>query len=1009
MQARPDTIFHVARVRIHWKAYALRLSLVVLCLLLLCPVAAAGDLPWSLGRYQHTAWTSKDGAPPSISSLAQTADGLLWIGGGAGLYSFDGQRFRAFEPAAGEALLSSQILSLHVSGDGSLWIGYETGGVSQLRHGHLIHYDEHNGFSGGGITYIVETRDGAIWVTSTTGLMRLSGGQWTLVAQDKGLDGATPRGAFVAADGTLWVATDGGIYSLREHATNFVSADTRVERIIGIVPTPDGLAAQQVNGPNLLFAFAGNGLARKPVVLPTFGFPLFDRRGGLWLADAGNGIRYLADQATWLNHSSVPWQRVAQNFGVAQGLSGNYVWPVLEDRQGNIWFGTQEGLDRFRAVDLARAQMPNGMYGFGLAPGANGSVWAGSSNRPVVHITDAGIEEVDVPAFTFALYREPTDGTIWAAGRRGLWHIGAGRPIHVSDLPDAHHNSVPLAITRDTLGRLWVGMSSEKAGLYVVSDGRWQLYPLQGRAGALATDRAGAIWAGYRDNRIAIIGAGGARMLLAADGVNIGNIRTFQESRRGMWVGGSNGLGYVRDGHFRKVRFDGPVPVRDITATIFARDGSLWLHTLAGIMRIPAEAIERAEDDPAAALTYRLFDVSDGLQGLASQEVPLPSGIAGTDGRLWFSTSSGLFWIDSDHLSPVGDVPPVRIDGMLADGTFHAGADASLSKSVHAARFDFSAVTLSAPEHTRFRARLEPVDRDWRDLGNRRDINYNDLGPGTYTFRVQARTINASWDASGPSYRFFVTPAFYQTTWFRLLCGILAASLLVLAHKVRIARLATRDSARFNERLWERERIARELHDTLLQDVQAMVLHLHAIDQRFGAENPAQEDLRSMNGLAQGTLIAARESVQLLREGQPSCDDLVHGLRDVIEQLGRHYPVTCSLEVQGTQRKLDGFACSEILAIGREAILNGLRHAQAASIHVMVSYERSNIVLTVRDDGVGIDASLLDAGQKPGHWGLLGMRERAEKIRATLRIELRRAGGTDVVLRIPSKNAYRRV
>jgi signal transduction histidine kinase/ligand-binding sensor domain-containing protein len=979
----------------------------------LCLMAAvsAGDRPWTLPRFQHTAWSAKDGAPVAISTLAQTPDGILWVGGGAGLYTFDGRQFGQFTGVAGKSLMTSQVLSLCPARDGSLWIGYEGSGISHLISGALINYDANAGYVSTNTNKIVETADGTIWAASTKGLMHFSRGKWVATGVASGLKEGGVGSILMTRDGTLWTTQNGRILGLKEGSAKFFDAGVTLEskKVLDIAAAPDGLMVSYVNGPIVRYHRRGDTLSEADgAALPLFGSALFDRRGSLWITGGGSGVTHFADPQSWYSNPHALLDKTAELYRKVDGLTGDYVWPVLEDAEGDIWVGTADGLDRFRAADFALVNTPSGAHDFALAPAAQGKVWSGTSTNPVMLLDDNAVEWTSVPPFTLALYRDANDQTVWAAGRQGIWQLRPEGGVFVTPLPNDVEHRLPFALARDHQSVLWVTMTSPQGKaltLYSYADGKWTVHPDQTKVTALATSRAGELRVGHEDNRIDVISEGKTRSFTVANGVAIGKAHAFADGHEKgvLWVGGSAGLGYLREGRFHKVTLDDSTELNDITAVLFAQDGSLWVHALKGVIRISAGDVGTAEAHPDTPISYRLFDAADGVVGVAGQAIPLPSGIIGTDGRLWFSTSSGVLWVDPSRLIPRGASPPIKIGPVVVDGTTISMSNGarlpSLSHDIH---LTFNAQTLSRPESVAYRIRLEPLDDSWLEVGARNEITYATLGPGRYTFRVQSHRRGESWQEPGASLAFTVTAAFYQTYWFYALCALLLVLAALSAHMLNIRRMAKQSQVRFNERTWERERIARELHDTMLQDMQALAMHLRQFESNECNETAVQTGLASANELAANALHAARNSVKHLRDQEPRCADLIASLEDTANHLKRHYPVAIHLSVSGKVKKLQSAACEEVLAIAREAILNALKHANPTFVDVQVHFSRRHLELVVKDDGIGIQPELASQRQAEGHWGLKGMNERAATLGGALKIRPGDPHGTEVLLRVPS-------
>jgi signal transduction histidine kinase len=319
----------------------------------------------------------------------------------------------------------------------------------------------------------------------------------------------------------------------------------------------------------------------------------------------------------------------------------------------------------------------------------------------------------------------------------------------------------------------------------------------------------------------------------------------------------------------------------------------------------------------------------------------------------------------------------------------------------------YTALSLTIPERIRFRYRLEGQDQGWRDVGNRREAIYTNLGPGTYRFRVIACNNDGVWNETGAVLDFTIAPTFYQTWWFKTLCGIAGAGAIWLVYLLRVNQVALQFQMRLDDRLAERERIARELHDTLLQGVQGLMLHFDAAMKQLPPLGPARPLMEKALHVADQVLLEGRERVRGLRSAAMPLQELSILLARCGEELAEGSATTFKLAVVGSSRALDPIVLDEMYRIGREALLNAFRHSMASRIEIEITYDRAGLQLRIRDDGRGIDQETLESGM-PGHWGLSGMRERAQKLGGQLGFWSRPGAGTEVDLTIPARLAYTR-
>src|SRR5438034_2327140 len=382
-----------------------------------------------------------------------------------------------------------------------------------------------------------------------------------------------------------------------------------------------------------------------------------------------------------------------------------------------------------------------------------------------------------------------------------------------------------------------------------------------------------------------------------------------------------------------------------------------------------------------------VFDSSDGMRSRSLRSGYAPAAAKSLDGKLWFTGDDGVSVIDPSHLPFNKLPPPVHVEQFVADRkTYDASGQVRLPPLIRDLEIDYTALSLVAPEKIQFRYQLEGHDKDWQDVGNRRQAFYNDLPPGTYRFRVMACNNSGVWNETGAYFDFSIAPAYYQTTWFRLLLAIAFLMLLGVIYQLRLRQVAGQVRARMEERLEERERIARDLHDTLLQSVQGLILKFHAVATQMGRDEPAREALEKTLDHADEVLAEGRDRLRNLRATSIQFGGLPAAFERVAEETPQGADATFKTVVEGRVRELHPMVREECYWIGREAVVNALTHSNGRKVEVEITYNPRQFRLRVRDDGRGIDPKILEEGGRSDHWGLQGMRERAQKIGGQLKL-----------------------
>jgi signal transduction histidine kinase len=599
------------------------------------------------------------------------------------------------------------------------------------------------------------------------------------------------------------------------------------------------------------------------------------------------------------------------------------------------------------------------------------------------------------------------DGTVWFGGAKTLWRERQGQLESLTP-PGPDRDTQALAL--DKSGDLWA--SIVRSGVFRLKDGVWT--PFGGidalpreTAITIVRDRRDRLWFSYAGGSVAVLDGEQVRIYGAKDGLQIGNVMANHPGRIGHWLGGEFGLARFDGERFYSVRSAPELPLDGITGIVETKDGDLWLNGRPGIVHIAAIELEKSRLDPAYRVHGESLGAFDGIVGSAAMVRPLPTAIEAGDGKLWFATDTGIYGIDPARRVHNQMPPPVSIRTLTVGGqTFDPVSGLTLPVRTNAVRFDYAGLSLTAAEKVRYRYRLDGVDTDWRELTAARQALYTNLRPGHYTFHVIAANNDGVWNEQGASLAFIIPPAFVQTGWFIALCVAGGAAAVWALVRLRVRRAAVRVRRRLEERMAERERIARELHDTLLQGVQGLLLRFQVAADRIPKGEPAREMMDRALERADQVLDEGRERVKALRAPVGGAPELPQALARIVEELAPADASPFRITVEGSVRELEPIVREEVQMIAREALTNAYRHATAGKIEAEIAYGDDALTVRIRDDGKGIDGEVLREG-RPGHFGLLGMRERAKRLRAHLRIWSRPGAGTEVELRIPAAIAYR--
>lgn len=991
----------------------LRIWAGVLCALL-CSASFAIPLERTLSQLQHQSWTAKDGVPPSVGPMAQTDDGYLWLGTNAGLYRFDGVRFALFEPSSG-SLPRGYVYFIKAQPGVGLWVGWGVGGISLIRDGKVSNYGIEQGVSGGSWWGFDFDRQGGVWAAGVDGLVHFDGKQWRRIGEQQGYTAKKASAIFVDRDGTVGAFSEKGLFLKPANSAVFQKpighTDVRQPPQLG----PDGrIYFMEESSIRVIDSLARYEQADHAPIFK--GKPgeaqsmLIDRSGSLWY-ETPTGL-----------HRADP-DRLGRNeqFGKTDGLSANVIFSFFEDREGNIWLATSDGIDRFRQVDVNKVTPSNRAYILAqsrLLAGDGAVMTAAAANFDggwVALTPDGVIQNKDWLARHKRGHGQAVtrsrDSAFLLADQDGLHRVTADKKEAMIAWP-ADMGPVHLvhALMEDHDGAPWISVVA--TGVYQYQDGQWRrnaALPKEGKQTPMSmlADSQGRLWFGYADNKVALLQNGKVSLLSRDQGMDLGRVTVLYEADGQVIAGGERGLAVYRHQRFEAWTINAQ-PFADVAAVVATKAGDLWLNSAAGTMRISAGLQHFLQGVPVAPSQIRVFDAIDGRLGVASLMQQFSLAEAG-DGKIWLADGSSLSWIDPQHLLKLAMPLPVTVESLKAGNQyFRLPSAVTLAPGARDIQLNYSSPMLGTPERMRFKYRLDGYDTEWQDAGARRQAFYTGLPPGQYHFRVIAANGNDHWSEEGAGLRFTLAPNFYQTLWFKALCAGLLAWLIWLALQFRLRQTARAYKAQLDARHGERERIARELHDTLLQGMQALIIGVDSAARRLPPDQPARVKLDRLLLQADTVLGEGRKQVLDLR-GTEVYDEGVFALlsRDGA-LLAKDGELQFVCQQSGKEREMPPAACHEIYRIGMEAIVNAVRHAQAGKLAVTIRYTYRALYLEISDDGIGIPPQVLEQGGIQGHFGLPGLHERAARLHADLHIESQPGGGTLVTLRVPAQLAYAR-
>ncbi len=984
------------------------------------PPVLALDPSMEVSQYARTTWRIRNGfSLGNIYAIAQTPDGYLWFGTEFGLVRFDGVRSTPWQPPAGQHLPVQDINALLVTRDGTLWIG-TFAGLATWSGGKLTRRPE---LGDEFVASLFEDRDGTVWA----GTLEPSGGRLCAMRSGSAHCFEEPFGRAVWAlyedsSGTLWAAAESGLWRMKPGPPRRYATPTE---LIGLSQGDDGRLLIAMHGAGML-QFVGDKVEPYPVRSAINSNKLLsdrdidsnrllrDRDGGLWIGTVERGLIHVHSGRTDV-------------FTQSDGLSGNVVLSLLEDREGDVWVATTGGLDRFRELPVATISVKQGLSSDAtqaVLAATDGSIWIGAhqgltrwkNGQTTIFGKASGLPGDELQS----LFQDDR-GRMWSFTGHGLAYFREGRFVPVNALPGGKVHY----IAGDKAGNLW--LSEEKSLLHLL-EGRlveqipWSELGRSQRAEVLLSGREqGGVWLGFwagggvsyfKDRQV-------RASYTAANGLGAGGVADLQLDRDGaLWAATHAGVSRLKDGRIATLTSMNGLPCDTIHWTIEDDDHSFWLYTACGVVRIKRTEVDAWIADPKHRVETTVWDAADGvrLRSSASSEYG-PRVAKGTDGKIWFLTGEGIQVVDPRHLAVNKLPPPVRIEQIVADRKIYwqnlPGVPVSnmrLPARTHDLQIDYTALSLVAPEKVHFKYKLEGQDSDWREVIDDRQVQYSNLAPGPYRFRVIACNNSGVWNEQGDSLEFSIAPAYYQTNWFRALCAVFLMTLLWAGYQWRVRQLHHQFEMTLDARVGERTRIARELHDTLLQSFHGVLLRFQTVFQLL-PECPvdAKEKLGSAIEQAAEAITEGRDAVQGLRDSTTQTNDLALAISTLGEELvadsAGHRPAF-RVAVEGQSRDLHPLLRDEVYKIAAEALRNAFLHANAKQVEVEIRYDDERFRLRLRDDGKGIDAAILSQRGKDRHFGLPGMRERATLIGGKLTIWSEVDAGTEVELRLPADIAY---
>jgi ligand-binding sensor domain-containing protein/signal transduction histidine kinase len=954
-----------------------------------------------LARYTRHVWQASDGLPEqTVQAFAQTRDGYLWIGTSGGLVRFDGLHFTVFDRQNTPALHENSIFCLMVSHDGALWIGTEGGGLVRYARGEFRSWTAREGLSNDFVRALAEDAKGNIWAGTDNGLLRLDGG---------GFGG----GGFVRVDGTgdvpslavhsIYLDREGGLWvggskliclrggSVTEYTMRGESSQNRVKSIL---QTADGaMWVGTVSGLNRMAAGAKN-FTRVAGITGTVRILRQSSDGVLWMGTIGQGVYEFREGK--LTQITAP-----------ASLPSNTVLNFYEDSERNFWIGTQSGMLRLTEADVSIMPLPKANDSdFGtIYMDRDGSFWIGSTL--LFRMKDGAVTPTDLPGtkgdHVRNVYRD-RGGALWVGtDGDGVYRIAEGQTTHLTTREGMSNNFV-RAMTQDRDGSMWVA-ADEDLNHILWQNGRPHIVSYQMRDGlvyfstrALLEERQGDLWIGT-DRGVSHLRLG----QFVDDAVTAALKQTkvwtiHEDSDGGLWFGTrNNGLFRYRDGKLARFSATDGLPGNAIYQILEDAAGHLWLSGPNGVALVNRHELDAQAEIFPRHFAMTFYSTADMAANTEIYGGTQSSGCITPQGDVWFPSNLGPLHIPSLRRTALAP-PPLLIQSVLANGRpVSAAGPVVLRPGNGRLEFEVTPIRLRSQDGLRFRSMLEGFDSSWSAATTARTADYTNLPAGRYRFRVETFDVSNPAAVSETSIAVVQRPFFYRTWWFTAACTGLVALVVFVLYQYRVRQVRVR----FEAVLEERSRLAREMHDTVIQGCTGVSALLEALAMEGEKESRGTGLMDFARQQLRNTINEAREAIWNLRK-----PDDAHSLGDKMESMTRQvsgeFKVPVEWGMSGTPFAVTEPVAHDLLMVAREAVYNSMLHGHPAHVDVTLRYKTGELVLDLDDDGCGFDPQQPD--QRNGHhFGLKGMRERVERSGGKFHLVSAPGKGVHIEVRVPRR------
>jgi ligand-binding sensor domain-containing protein/signal transduction histidine kinase len=994
----------------------------VLLLLSANPSSGAVDNSITSSR-SHSIWDHASGFPGGhVFSMTQTTDGYLWFGTGNGLVRYDGLNFENIPRGYSNDLSNGLIPRVVTDAAGQLWAADDFTHLFRYEFGVLKGPTPDNGRHGYAVSAANKTFDGwLLFVSEFQGVVEYKHGERRVLLEPRAVP-AAPAAVAQTADGTIWIGTaERGLFQFspeKGEASLLQVPSLGNERINCLLPLANGTLL--VGTKQGLFISHGNDPFVE--VRPTLGHDEIlalasGLNGRIWIGTEGHVFKAdLKDIDAKGSLRSLDQLTVNGNRSVTA---------LFEDRDGNLWIGEPEAIERYQDDAFITYRSADGPRSEGLPCSNCGAiyvdsdqgVWFAPPDGGLFRISQGRVRSIEIAGLKNDVIYSITGtvGEIWVARRNGgLTRLTVegdavrsssdpqqGEPISIRD--------AVYSVYRESNGTVWAGTLHQ--GLSRFHNGTWHSFTTKDglpsdQISVITGNESGRVFAGtpsglaeFTNDRWASYNT--------HDGLPPGAIESlFLDDSGTLWIGTSRGIAFLRSGAVH-VPLGAPPALYGEILGIAERNGWLWITTPDHVLRVRGSALLKQE---YADGDYREFGVADGLPSVEGIRRN-PSVKLDDRGNIWFSLKQGISFLPASAFADAEFPVTMRIEGMLVDGRNVATSDhVIVPPGRHRLSFQYAGINVSNPEGVRYRYRLNSVDPSWSEPTPLREVDFTNIAPGRFEFQVAASNPDGVWSSQPAAIVFEVEPSILQTRWFQVAMLLMLSLGALGIYQMRVRQLHRQFNIGLEARVNERTRIARDLHDTLLQTLHGLMFQFQAV--RNLMPRRPDEAMRSLDDAideAERALAESRDAIQGLRSEAVAQESLAELLKITMHELTASADgkaPTLDLIEEGEGRSLSAVAKDEICRISVEVLRNAFRHSNATRIEAEIRHDKQMLRLRIRDNGRGIDPKVLKEGGRPGHWGLRGIRERAERIGSRLEFWSESGAGTEVQLIVPATLAY---